>query len=189
MGKRYTAILKYLDVEVCGHDVGDVDKTAMAGASGFIVATPTKNHLADIRSLFDFGKPILCEKPFTTELGELAIFEDKHREDLALLTLVNQYQYLQKHFRGNTEYDYFKSGNDGLAWDCTNVIGMAEAGVSINNQSPYWHCKLNGSILNLGQMDHAYISMIRDWLNAPKSNWAYARKAHEKVMQYMMDHK
>lgn len=189
MGKRYAAILNYLGVPVCGHDMADTDKSAMAGASGFIVATPTQNHLADVKSLFQFGKPILAEKPLSTDFGKLVTFEDNHREDLALLQMVCQYEFMQKQFRGSTFYDYFKTGADGLAWDCINIIGLARGNVSLDNKSPYWNVKLNGSLLNLGLVDHAYIDMIKAWLKEPKSNWAYARKAHEKTVQYMMDNK
>ncbi len=119
----------------------------------------------------------------------MVMFEDKYREDLALVQMVNQYKYMQKPYRGETVYDYFKSGSDGLAWDAINICGLAEGKVTLKNKSPFWQCKLNGAVLSHGLVDHSYIEMVQAWLRDPKSNWAYARKAHEKVIQYLMENK
>lgn len=187
MGKRYTAILNYLGENVKGHDLDAYIGEELAAASGFIVATPTKNHLNDVVDLFKYEKPILCEKPLTKNIEELNQLEDKYREELSLLSVVNQYQYLKKGTNGKTVYNYYKSGNDGLAWDCLNIIGLAKGDFEIDNKMPYWRCVLNGAQLNLGMMDHAYVDMIKNWLKDPKSNYAYARKAHEKVALYLAE--
>ncbi len=189
MGKRYAAILNYLDVEVCGHDLEGPNESEMKRAFGFIVATPTANHLDDMKKLFIYEKPILCEKPFTKVMSDLAYFEDKNRSDLSLVQMVNQYQFLTKPGKGETYYSYFKSGADGIHFDCINIIGLAHGRVALSNKSPIWDCMLNGTRLNLGMMDHAYIAMIKAWIKNPISNYAYARKAHEKVCEYISGNK
>jgi hypothetical protein len=188
MGRRYTAILHYLGQEVCGHDAEEiVDQGLLKAASGFIICTPTEHHLFSIKRLFEFGRPILCEKPLTKDISKLDELEDKHRTNLSLLTVVNQYAYMRRGTQGETKYDYFKSGSDGLAWDCVSLFQLAKGTITVNNISPFWDVKINGRILNLGLMDWAYIDMIRDWLAEPKSNYAESRKAHEKVLSYIKE--
>ncbi len=197
MARRYSAILDYLEIPFCGHDKAEYNpanngKNAFLPtakcATHFIICTPTERHLKDIGLALHYEKPILCEKPLTTNALELQAFERDCGEDIALVSMVNQYRFLgRQESEGATYYDYFKTGNDGLAWDCLNIIGLAKkAPTYIKNESPVWRCSINGRPLDLGMVDYAYISMIRDFLSPQhKSNWAYAYRAHEKVEEWL----
>jgi len=187
MAQRYRAVLESLGVSCCGHDVGEnIDISLIDKCSGIIVASPTNQHILDLARFLPFKKPILCEKPISKDIEQLLSFDCEYEDVLRkYVTMVNQYFYLPKKEAINdiTKYDYFKTGGDGLAWDCINIIGLAEDSqkVFLNNKSPVWKCSMNGVKHNLGDMDYAYVLMIMDWLSNPKSNWDYALTAHLRV--------
>lgn len=181
MGKRYQAILRKLRISFTGVDKNDIrpkDKF-----SHVIIATPTDTHYDLIKEYKQYSVPILCEKPITTnpnELEQIMIWKAK-------LTMVNQYAHMQM-FRasGSSCYDYFKTGDDGLGWDCINILGMAKGKVTLMNKSPIWQCQLNGQTLRINDMDEAYISMIMQWCWSDYS-WGdidYIINAHQKVLKW-----
>jgi len=176
MGRRYKAVLDYLDVAVSGTDInGYTYQYEENKADGYIIATPTSGHLLDIINLRDKNKPILCEKPIT--IGMLPNIGGKE-----LVTMVCQYQYLiDKSSVGPTYYDYFRSGSDGLIWDTINILGLAKEMPTIKNESPIWKCAINGKELSIADMDNAYIKMLMDWMKNPRSNWDFATVAHERA--------
>jgi len=189
MGSRYTAILDMLGVEWDGTDLveGCIDTKTDSDYDGVIIATPTDDHfnmINYIRGISD--KPILCEKPIETSLHYLKMLLDRPNLNLRM---INQYEYMpgadEADAEGKTYYNYFKSGRDGLAWDCINIIGMAKGDVELKNDSPLWECCINGSVLKLGWMDSAYIYMIDKWVKNPTNNHEYILKAHEKVIKWM----
>lgn len=184
MGKRYKSVLDYIGIEVTGIDIGYTYNTDdYSKADGFIVCTPTATHMDFLNYLSRYDKPILCEKPIV--IGEMdETFQKKH-----LVTVVNQYAFLtDKNFNGDTYFDYFKTGNDGLAFDCVNIIGLSVKKPSLNNGSPIWKACINGKQLNIADMDGAYIKMVMDWAKNPqKSNWSYAVEAHAKTVRWMND--
>ncbi len=87
--------------------------------------------------------------------------------------------------KGETYYDYFKSGQDGLAYDCCNIIGLSKKRPTLANSSPIWKAKINGQELSLADMDQAYVKMIMDWTRSPLSNWDYAVEMHQKVLRWL----
>lgn len=187
MGTRYKTICEYLGHEVYGRDKFFPSKFSPTEADCFIIATPTEDHIDDIGEYSSFGKPILCEKPLTKDIEKLEVLEEflirngrKH-----LVSMVNQYAQLFKGGSGHTYYKYFKSGKDGLAWDCINILGLGRGKVRLSNDSPVWECKINGKKLSLANMDKAYVRMIHHWLRNPKSNFDYAKKAHLKVIEWL----
>lgn len=192
MGRRYTAILKYLGVEkITGSDLNSKDQFSL-GADGHIIATPTSTHLEVMsRILANTRSKILCEKPFTTDLVALTEFESENESELERLTMVNQYLYVDKEESDcrYTSYNYFKHGDDSLAWDCINVIAASRNDiVYLNEDSPIWDCVINGSRILPESMDTAYIKMVSDWLRKAefsKGNWPYAKNAHEKVEKWL----
>jgi len=190
MGQRYKACLTSIGVEVVG-----VDKNCNVGdhtrVDGYIIATPTSAHLSDLATYGQYEKPILCEKPLTTSLTSLETFAHKYRKYLINIRMVNQYKYLiDQHSYGDTTYgdttyDYFRSGKDGLAWDCINIVGLSNKRPVLESTSPVWYCMINGTTLGIEKMDRAYVAMIKDWVRDPRPNWAYAYGAHEKVEQWL----
>lgn len=180
MGARYGLICRTLGLDVYGSDQSSFteqgDFCVRNNIDGIIVATPTFTHVDAINI---FGNeapdiPVLIEKPI--RLGPVETMPDYK------LTMVNQYKYLVDNDRiGLTYYNYFKTGGDGLLWDCINIIGLAKTEVSIKRQSPFWRCSINGQDLNIKDMDKAYYDMLDDWTTNPVSNHEYIQKAHAKV--------
>jgi hypothetical protein len=183
MGTRYCKILeRYAGCEVVRIDITDFGETNIDDTcDGFIIATPTNTHVKLISALKHFNKPILCEKPITKSILDL---EQILTEDIDL-SMINQYEFLDDVDRsGDTSYDYFKTGTDGLIWDCINVIGTARAEYNVSNHSLIWQCKLNGRKINLEWMDEAYIRNICAWTEGWR-NKGYILDAHKKVSRLL----
>ncbi len=186
MGQRYSAILRHLGIEFLGIDVGD-PMPPKSQFDGAIIVTPTLNHIAHVRRVAELGVPILVEKPIDTNTPEvLDLVWDCEQEGVPL-RMVNQYEFLATKPRppGESHYDFFRHGNDGLAWDCINIVGLAAGDVSLKETSPVWTCVINGQDINILDMDHAYISMIRSWVGGAHENYDYIRSAHTKVDEYL----
>ncbi len=189
MGCRYTAILKHLGHEVYGTDIGDSVIPNLDEFDAFIVATPTETHLAILNTLLDCKRPVLCEKPIVAneDLTSLYAFIEKAKRAKMQLTMVSQYDYLvNNNATGRTHYNYFKSGKDGIAWDCINIIYHANDAIVLKTKSPVWMCMINNHKLKLQDMDYAYIDMIRTWLMHPyEPQYDRIIKAHKKVVEYL----
>jgi hypothetical protein len=186
MAKRYGACLQHLGVPYGGCDIPQpiATKTDLEAAKAFIVATPTETHIEILKEILPYKKPILCEKPISKNLSEILALETEFPHVKTTLCMVNQYKYLLKKQPSNySEYSYFKSGQDGLYWDCINIIGLAKKLPSLSRNSAIWKCTINGDKLSLSDMDHAYIAMLKDWTTKFAANWDYMIKAHEKVLQ------
>lgn len=181
MARRYKAILDYLGVDVYGHDIEFADTAMMYKADGFILATPTHTHVKELLKLLKYDKPILCEKPISKSIDELSFLREKGD----LITMVDQYNFLiNRNSSGPSYYSYFKSGGDGLKWDCINIIGHSEEKPILGTSAPVWSCDINGHELDISGMDEAYIDMIQSWLSGEPSNFEYAVEAHKKVLEW-----
>ena len=185
MGKRYCSILGNLGVKFHGVDIWphcDLEYP-MDEVTGIIIATPTADHEVNIRSYSHWEVPILCEKPFSKNLVEV----EKMIGTKAKVRMINQYEYftLKQNSKGTSYYDYFKTGTDSLAWDCINIIGLAEEMPVLKNISPIWSCWINGNEIDLRLMDHAYVWNVESWLEGYVENSGYIMSAHEKVVKYL----
>lgn len=192
MGRRYSAILKYLGYDYDGIDLEDIydSNRALRHFDRFIIATPTLTHLDFLDSMIDFRKPVLCEKPIITDsrLNRLEHFVKAAKDSEMKLSMVSQYDHLVVGNKGNSEtyYNYFKTGNDGLAWDCINIIWHADGKIHLANDSPVWKCEINGLRLTIDQMDFAYIKMIEKWIEEPYlPQYDRILKSHQKVLDYL----
>jgi hypothetical protein len=95
-----------------------------------------------------------------------------------------QYAELIQAGDGPSHYNYFRHGNDGILWDCMQIIGLANGPVEIKEDSPIWDCVINGNRLNLSDMDGAYVSFIRSWLNGNlRQNFIEVVEIHRKVLR------
>lgn len=200
MASRYKAILNHFRVNVTGHDLGphctphlSSIAEARALADGFIICTPTDTHLDEIEKHLYYDKPILCEKPLVCDSVKLEGFLEIHKEKKHLITMINQYSYIDgKDYWDKsigTYYSYFKSGTDGIYWDTINIIGQAEGKVRVDNESPVWTCFINNQRLSIEDMDMAYLSMLCHWMIKPEGNMAYALEAHKKVEKILNEPK
>jgi hypothetical protein len=185
MGKRYQAILKFLNQDyVCKDKIHSEfpDEYLTEKIDGVIIATPTDTHLELIQQYLRYGVPILCEKPVTKHLAELKALGYELRSSRTPFRMMYQYQCLDyPTSKGVSWYDYFRHGNDGLVWDCLQVIGLARGAVNLAEESPIWDCSLNGKALSLSQMDLAYIDYVKGWLNCPSQDYEQIWDAHVKT--------
>ena len=175
MGRRYRAVLDYLGISHCGEDI-DVSYGKPEDCDGILIATPTNNHLYDIDKFSKYNRPILCEKPIWPQGTVLPDIN---------LQMVNQYAFTGPWPGGVTYYNNWNTGRDGLAWDCVNIIGLAEGEVIVENSSPIWKCTINGKDLTLNDIDNAYVKMIAAWCKKPRPNIEYILRANEKVRLYL----
>jgi hypothetical protein len=183
MGKRYQSILKRLGVGYVAADIGcNMAKLIAPLEHGdkIIIATPTDTHPAVIYDVCYYKQKepqidVLCEKPITKDLDTLNDLYDACRKCFVNLYSVNQYQYIPEashpNAKGDSYYDYFNSGRDGVKWDCFQVYALAHGKVTVSNESPIWSCAINGMELTHADMDFAYISMIKDFLGEKQRLW------------------
>jgi hypothetical protein len=202
MGKRYVRILEYLEYN---HSIEDIHGDSYPLGFGelhpthYIIATPTESHINILeqtcgRREFLHLEPakILVEKPiFTTDDSMKAMISLRHLEAKGhKIYMVNNYAYYPfKPVKGKTTYDFYNSGGDDRAWDCIQLIHLAEDGVDISGLSPLWECIVNGTRLNRERLDYCYVEMIEDFLSDNKRHgklWGYEDiyKAHEEVIVY-----
>jgi hypothetical protein len=190
MGKRYASILDYLGEPWVGVDVG----YEIPFMQNYIVATPTSEHISNILDIKIVNKnaTILCEKPITTYITE---FERIPKDYWSDIFMVNQYRYypnlkILSVWNGSTEYNFYNSGNDGLAWDCIQLIHLAKnkKNIRLSNKSPSWQARINGMSLSKQAIDQCYISMLEDFCGGSfGALWDLhqAYKAHKEVLQFL----
>ena len=190
MGRRYTSILNYLQVPWFGLDVDDI-KTGYQGKldkkfTAVIIATPTLIHCEYIRMFAKIEVPILCEKPITKDLEELnKTLDYVAAYPSAKLDMVMQYKELvYSTAKKPTKYNYYKSGNDGIYWDCIQIIGLAKGEIYLSNESPIWKCQINGQHLKIQDMDWAYVEMIKRWLAKPGQSLNEIFEIHDKTAEF-----
>lgn len=192
MASRYKAIMNLLGAKYIGIDVDSTARevdAALTACERIIITTPTDTHVDLIRSCIPYRKPILCEKPITKNIVELKDLMDDLYEEGVWLRMVFQYGMISKSTSSqDTVYNYFKHGSDGLVWDCTQIIALAKARITLREDSPVWHCVINGEKLNIGLMDQAYIEFIKFWGSHPDQDLNEILDIHQKVHQYERDH-
>ena len=190
MGSRYCRIFKALGVEYTVSDI-DLQCDVDSKTTGIIIATPTDTHYGLLKQYQDSGLPILCEKPISMKQSEM---KEILRWDIKL-RMINQYEYYFRNDLGMEivssqpdHYNYFKTGSDGLLWNCMNVIGTnGKRDVHIDNTSPVWSCQIKGKKLGIEKMDWAYIWNIRDWLDGTHDNKEYIGWIHNKIHKMIKD--
>lgn len=187
MGKRYQAILKYLDVAhlLCdkNHSQEQILDLALK-ADNIILATPTETHLDFLFELIPLGKPVLCEKPIVKDVKELEKILKFIEVKNAKFSMMNQYKLLDCPWsEGDSFYNYFRHGSDGLLWDCIQIIGLARGKVTIGQSSPLWTCQLNGKKIESSWMDWAYVQYVENFLKGEYQDLKEIKRAHEKVVE------
>ncbi len=151
-------------------------------SNGVIVATPTDSHIGWLDKLVRLGIPVLCEKPICKDLGKLEETLALYDSENVPLNMVNQYWELPMVSGvGHTEYNYWNHGKDGMAWDCIQLVGLAKSTLTLRDDSPMWRCHINGSQIDLREMDVAYIRMIQNWMKHPGQVLADIMSLHEKT--------
>jgi hypothetical protein len=170
MGKRYQAIYEWLDYPYWAVDKELSREQILVrakAADSIIVCTPTITHGELLRDFMPLQKPILCEKPISKDMDELNEILTYAKRKALPFNMVMQYEELlnDKGRDGDakSEYNYFRHGNDGLVFDCLQIIALANGEIHLDDESPIWTCVINGQKINLSDMDQAYVSMIKKW--------------------------
>lgn len=190
MGRRYAAILEYLghpwfgieemNQHYCGVKKMHMSDLPVRSYHSIINCTPTMMHLYTMKKYNKLNLPILCEKPISLKMDDVRFIIEQNWN----VSMVNQYKYLvDENDSGETYYNYYNSGRDGIEWDCLNIIGLAKEKPKISNGSPYWHCMINGKKLTLEQVNRAYVAMIKDWLEIQRPDFDYIMKAHGRASE------
>ena len=189
MGKRYQSILNYIGKAYVPHDQvtgGNYDEK-LEKCDHVIIASPTWTHHDYLLSLAGKGKRVLCEKPITHDKKQFNKIVNAWSS--GGLTMMMQYKELlvghdHKSYNGETYYDYYHSGRDGLDWDCIQIIALANTRPTLNNKSPIWKCCINGVEIERGDMDQAYVNYVQRWLMGADQSIFEIIEAHEKVWLY-----
>jgi len=161
IGKRYMAIIKYLGHEAIGVDINrgpyslesfDFDKA--------IVCTPTDSHFEPAYALAYMDKPFLIEKPVSKQI--LEIKKIKEKTDKAYM--VNNWAHVFTDikllpYNNSVYYDHYNTGSDGLAWDCIQLIYLANE-IMLDNVSPFFHCTINEDKVTLDMVTRSYVNML-----------------------------
>jgi hypothetical protein len=179
MGRRYCSILEYLKQPYKVLDLDNMEQYPELASicHKFIIATPTDTHLEYIEQLLPFDCPILCEKPLSKDPRKLKEVLEPY-EDPKLSMVVNYgyafnlsvddtYRYFEKengHRTHVTSYDYYNSGNDGLIWDCIQLVNLADGPISLKNKSPVWEVMINGVPIKREVIDMSYVLMVSDFV-------------------------
>lgn len=193
MGKRYQAILNFLkkpffcrDIKLVDAPQYDVPFSKLKEIiSGIIIATPTETHADLIRDFLPFKKPILCEKPILKDLTELrSLFKEIESSKIRFHMMYQYKSLVPKYSEGESVYDYFRHGSDGLLWDCLQIIGLAKGKIKLRERSPIWECKINGHRIPFQFMDRAYIIAVESWINGHSQDLKELLTVHEKVARF-----
>lgn len=170
IGSRYKAILDYLKLDydcydpMLGKGIFSINEYRLC--THVIIASPTDTHLyyLDYLNVVAPEVKVLCEKPISKDIGELESFFKVCKLDLVM---VNNYSFMINFFNDKkiTKYNFFKTGNDGLAWDCIQLIRIANAGIELRNDSPIWQCTINGEKVDNKYIDTSYIHMLKNWMS------------------------
>jgi hypothetical protein len=171
MGTRYQAILSKLAIPFYGVDKESslddtIDCCKASYTDGIILATPTHTHKAFLVKLAKLKKPVLCEKPIVKNASDVKEIIELFKKHETPFTMTMQYSELvDDNSKGDSHFDYFKTGPDGLYWDTLQIVGLAKGKVTVNNKSPIWNCMINGKQLSIVDMDHAYVSFVSKWIS------------------------
>lgn len=185
MGRRYQAIMRTLDVKFekadKDHTLLDV-KQLLKGCDSVVLATPTDTHYKLLLELVPTRKPILCEKPVVKDLKQLVDILSLVRHYRSQFRMMYQYSLFDHPSNaGPSYYNYYHHGNDGLSWDCMQVISLARGELKIKEDSPIWTCMINGQKINKNLMDMAYVEYFKKWMTEPHQNPNEILDIHNKV--------
>lgn len=165
IGSRYAQICKYYAID---HEVIDIDsKSDLFSFEKYIICTPTHTHVGFLHALQ--GKKVLCEKPVD--------YDPRNIPDYPNMWTVCNYKYVTDAFPKPyfIEYDYYKTGPDGLYFDLAQILYL-DPQAKINNQSPKWNMKVNGKVIPYREVEKSYIRMIHDFSEGHYQNlWTLAQ--------------
>jgi hypothetical protein len=189
-GRRYCAILKYLDIAHIGYDIVDSPNSVPCDkVTHAIIATPIDTHYHWCLWCIENKIPFLCEKPISKYLPEIETIKRECENEKVDGRMVCNWKYVVFGLlldENNTfiELDYFNTGKDGN-WDLIQPLYLSSH-LSILHKSPIYNCTINGLPVNQRNFDYSYVEMIRHWISGRDSIWNMndAIKAHKKLLAW-----
>ena len=171
MGQRYCRILEFLGQEYTPLEIDgpfNPEEIEYKKDDKVIIATPTDSHYYLCKNIRAENQDvsILCEKPLSkipNRARAMAYAWD--------VKMVCNYKYMGGNKNGTsnkTSYNYYKSGCDGIYWDCIQLIYLDNGSpqkLKFNNHSPFWNAELNGVSLRPESVDESYVEMIELFLD------------------------
>lgn len=182
IGSRYRAILESFKIpyEIYDYHTGILSTTkgetnlANIKFSRAIICTPTDTHVTYCKMLEPLKKPYLCEKPLSKDLDE-ANEVAKFKYGYMVCNYKLLFQFMAN--RGHIVYDYFRTGKDGLLWDCCQLIYLDPL-ACVNNESPLFRLHVHNSYdeydcfgeIPFHLVERSYLFMIRDFVDGEFQN-------------------
>jgi len=173
MGQRYCKILNRAGIEVLEYDLKiskDINLRA-SGAVGAIICTPTDTHLVYIEQLCELQVPFLCEKPVCLSVGDTERAWEFVQQAGVNAHVVSNWRYTRHGFMGwdtgshEINYKHFHSGNDGLLWDCCQLVYLAkDHRPTLSSEADQFSCTIDGEEISLLDIEESYSLMLMDWL-------------------------
>ena len=178
IGLRYQAILKSINVPFIVYDYGSPleDSPDYNGQKNIpniqfdkaIICSPTETHINYVHQLIHLGKTFLCEKPLSKDMEDM-----ESLPDYPAGFVVCNYKFLVKPYgmSPSIRYDYYKSGRDGLLWDCCQLIYL-DPECELKNESPLWNLHVNCKEVPYRALELSYVQMIKSFIwNKGKDLW------------------
>lgn len=180
MGRRYSAVLSYLNIDYVGIDI--IDNVIFRDENIFndkkithvLICTPTKYHIP--KTLFYSEiypmASILVEKPIALTACEAAkVKQIKHNK----LYIVNNWAHVKEDMlrigQNSVFYDYYQTGPHGLYIDCCQLLYLSKhiEHCSLKNVSPVFNVNINDKNITKENIDYSYIRMVYYWLKNDSS--------------------
>lgn len=180
IGSRYCAILRYLSVPYTVWDfdtrreqLDGPDKLRNCCGRSFdraIIAAPTKYHAAYCHALYDLEVDFLCEKPMSHSMEQCEALTYRQSRVNTKGHIVNNYRFLFKKYKPKKyiKYDFYKTGPDGIWWDCCQLVYIADAlgiDLEISNVSPVWTLETGKKKIPYKEVEKSYVYMLASWLS------------------------
>lgn len=139
-----------------------------------IIASPTDTHLDWIEACCQAEKPFLCEKPLSKDLKSLVELQKNYQPTGYV---VCNYTYIIQSPLKEIEYNFFKTGRDGLTWDMCQLIYLAyryNGSLTVKTDSPFWTLSVDKVEIPYRKLEESYHSMLIDFFGQRKRLWPFA---------------
>lgn len=165
IGSRYCSILEYLGHEVVVHDElrKEYEGIDCYRFDRAIIATPTITHYDYCKQLIEIGKPFLCEKPLSHSLVQCDELVELDTKKLGRVVCNYLFTFPDLIHHAEIDYDYFRTGPDGMLWDCCQLLYLDEYAI-LNNDSPVFTLTVSGRDVSIEAIEWGYIRMLATWI-------------------------
>jgi len=172
MGKRYRTVLARLGQKCLLADVEYERSLDTTYVDRVIITTPTQTHYRLVKFFATKGIPILCEKPVCTSVDEILQLQKDVHVDFRVVcnwSYVLDERLLPE--KNEIVYRNMTSGNDGLAWDCIQLIYLSDDYKCDLGVGVPWDITINGVAITPKMIEDSYTKMMADWLTHPERLW------------------